>query len=134
MYRADERMGAILKIFSFLAVAIACLGLFGLASFTAEQRTKEIGVRKVLGASSTGIVTLLSKEFSKWVLLANALAWPAAYLVTRSWLTGFAYRTNAAWWLFAAAGVGAFAVALITVGFQAVRAARSNPVDCLKYE
>ncbi len=134
MYRSDERMGAILKIFSFLAVAIACLGLFGLASFTAEQRTKEIGVRKVLGASSAGIVTLLSKEFSKWVLLANALAWPAAYLVTRSWLAGFAYRTSVAWWLFAAAGAGAFAVALLTVGFQAVRAAQSNPVDCLKYE
>lgn len=134
MYRADEHMGAILKIFSFLAVAIACLGLFGLASFTAEQRTKEIGVRKVLGASRTGIVALLSRSFAKWVLLANALAWPVAYWVTRSWLSGFAYRTSVAWWLFAAAGGGALAVALLTVSFQAVRAAQSNPVDCLKYE
>ena len=129
MYRADERMGAILKIFAVLAMIIACLGLFGLASFTAEQRTKEIGVRKVLGASAPGIVVLLSKEFAKWVLIANVLAWPAAYFVMRNWLQEFAYRTNIAWWLFLAAGAGALFVALLTVSFQAVRAARSDPVD-----
>jgi ABC-type antimicrobial peptide transport system permease subunit len=134
MYRKDERMGTILKVFSAMAVLIACLGLFGLASYTAEQRTKEIGVRKVLGASSPGIVLLLSKEFAKWVLAANVFAWPVAYFLMRNWLKGFAYRTEIAWWLFAAAGAGALAVALVTVGFQAVRAAQTVPVRALKYE
>jgi putative ABC transport system permease protein len=134
MFRADERTGTILKIFAFLAVAIAGLGLFGLASFTAEQKTREIGVRKVLGASAPGLVVLLSKEFAKWVLVANALAWPAAYFLVRGWLQQFAYRTNIAWWLFPAAGAGALLIAMITVSFQAVRAARTNPVDALKYE
>jgi putative ABC transport system permease protein len=134
MYRAEERTGKILKIFSLMAVAIACLGLFGLASFTAEQRTKEIGVRKVLGASSREIVVLLSKEFAKWVLVANALAWPAAYFIMRNWLQQFAYKTNIAWWLFAAAGAGALVVAMLTVSFQALRAAQTDPVKALKYE
>jgi putative ABC transport system permease protein len=134
MFRADERTGAILKIFAFLAVAIAGLGLFGLASFTAEQKTREIGVRKVLGASAPGLVVLLSKEFAKWVLVANALAWPAAYFIMRGWLQQFAYRTNIAWWLFPAAGAGALSIAMLTVSFQALRAARTNPVEALKYE
>lgn len=134
MYKADERMGSILKVFAVMAVFIACLGLFGLASFTAEQRTKEIGVRKVLGASAPGIVLLLSKEFAQWVLMANLLAWPAAYFLMKKWLQGFAYKAGIAWWLFAAAGVGAFLLALFTVSFQAIRAALSNPVDALKYE
>ncbi len=134
MYRSDARMGSILKVFAGMAVVIACLGLFGLASYTAEQRTKEIGVRKVLGASTPGIVLLLSKEFAKWVLMANLLAWPAAYFVMRNWLQGFAYRAGLAWWLFVLAGAGALAVALITVSFQAFRAALANPADALKYE
>jgi putative ABC transport system permease protein len=134
MYRADERMGSVLKVFAALAVIIACLGLFGLASFTAEQRTKEIGVRKVLGASVPGVVALLSKEFAKWVLLANLPAWPVAYFLMRNWLQGFAYKAGLAWWLFVLAGAGALAVALLTVSFQAVRAARSNPIESLKYE
>ncbi len=134
MYRADERMGSILRVFSILAVFIACLGLFGLASFTAEQRTKEIGVRKVLGASAPGIAALLAKEFVRWVLIANVLAWPVAYLVMKKWLQGFAYRTELTLWLFAAAGAGALLLAVLTVSFQAIRAARSNPVDALKYE
>jgi putative ABC transport system permease protein len=134
MYRADARMGAVLRVFSVLAIFIACLGLFGLAAFTAEQRTKEIGVRKVLGASAPGIVLLLAKEFVQWVLVANLLAWPVAYLVTKNWLQGFAYRTEPALGLFAAAGAGALLLALLTVGFQAIRAALSNPVDALKYE
>jgi putative ABC transport system permease protein len=117
-----------------MAVAIACLGLFGLASFTAEQRTKEIGVRKVLGASSRGIVILLTKEFILWVVIANALAWPAAYFIMRNWLQQYAYRTNIAWWLFAAAGGGALVVAMLTVSFQALRAAQTDPVKALKYE
>jgi hypothetical protein len=134
MYRADEQEGKILKIFACLAIVIACLGLFGLASFTAEQKTREIGVRKVLGASTPGIVALLSKEFVKLVLIANALAWPAAYFIMRNWLQQFAYKTNIAWWLFAAAGAGALLVAMLTVSFQALRAAQTDPVKALKYE
>jgi putative ABC transport system permease protein len=134
MFRSDERMGAMMKIFAVLAMLIACLGLFGLASFTAEQRTKEIGVRKVLGAGVPGIVVLLTREFVQWVLIADLIAWPAAYFLMRSWLQGFAYRTGISWWLFLATGAGTLAVALITVGFQAFRAANSNPVHALKYE
>jgi len=134
MYRADERMGAVLKVFAVMAVIIACLGLFGLASFTAEQRTKEIGVRKVLGASAPGIVILLGREFAKWVLMANVLAWPAAYLLMRNWLREFAYKADIAWWLFVLAGVGALVLALLTVSFQSVRASHTNPADALKYE
>jgi putative ABC transport system permease protein len=134
MYRADERMGSVLKVFAALAVIIACLGLFGLASFTAEQRTKEIGVRKVLGASVPEIVVLLSKEFAKWVLAANVLAWPLAYLAMRNWLQAFAYKAGIAWWLFALAGAGALIVALLTVSFQAVRASHLDPARALKYE
>jgi putative ABC transport system permease protein len=127
-------MGSILRIFAVMAVIIACLGLFGLASFTAEQRTSEIGVRKVLGASASGIVVLLSKEFAKWVLMANVLAWPVAYLAVRDWLQGFAYKTEIAWWLFPLVGTGTLAVALLTVSFQALRAAQADPVSALKYE
>jgi putative ABC transport system permease protein len=134
MYQDDERLGSLLKVFAGLAVIIACLGLFGLASYTAEQRTKEIGVRKFLGASSPGIVLLLSKQFAKWVLLANLLAWPCAYIITKNWLQGFAYRSAVAWWLFALTGIGTLVIALLTVSFQAVRAARANPVDSLRYE
>jgi putative ABC transport system permease protein len=134
MYRLDERMVNILKVFSTLAVLIACTGLFGLASYTVEQRTKEIGIRKVLGASSPGIVLLLSKEFASWILAANVLAWPAAYFLMRTWLRGYAYRTGIAPWLFVLAGGGALAIALATVSFQAVRAARANPVIALKCE
>jgi ABC-type antimicrobial peptide transport system permease subunit len=134
MFRSDERMGAMMKIFAVLAVFIACLGLFGLASFTAEQRTKEIGIRKVLGAGVPGIIVLLTREFVQWVLIADLIAWPAAYFLMRNWLQGFAYRTGIAWWLFLATGAGTLAVALLTVGFQAFRAANSNPVHALKYE
>jgi len=134
MYQSDARMGSILKVFAGMAVVIACLGLFGLASYTAEQRTKEIGVRKVLGASTPGIVLLLSKEFAKWVLTANLLAWPLAYFAMRKWLQGFAYKAGLAWWLFVLAGAGALAVALITVSYQAIRAALANPANALKYE
>jgi putative ABC transport system permease protein len=134
MFRSDERTGSILKVFAVMAVIIACLGLFGLASFTAEQRTNEIGIRKVLGASAPGIVVLLSKEFAKWVLMANVLAWPVAYLAIRNWLQGFAYKTDIAWWLFPLVGTGTLVVALLTVSFQALRAARADPVSALKYE
>lgn len=134
MYQDDERMGSLLKIFAGMAIIIACLGLFGLASYTAEQRTKEIGVRKFLGASSPGIVLLLSKEFAKWVVVANLLAWPCAYFLMKNWLQGFAYRSALAWWLFVLAGTGTLIIALLTVSFQAFRAARANPVESLRYE
>ena len=117
-----------------LAIFIACLGLFGLASFVTEQRTKEIGIRKVVGASVTEIVMLLSKEFTKWVVLANFIAWPAAYFLMDNWLKNFAYRINLNISIFIYAGVIALAIALITVSYQAIKAATANPVNSLKYE
>jgi putative ABC transport system permease protein len=134
LYKADERLGKVLRIFAGLAIAIACLGLFGLASFTAEQRTKEIGIRKVLGASVGNIVLLLSREFTWLVVAANIVAWPAAYFGMREWLQGFAYRVELGPGLFILGGVAALAVAWLTVSWQAVRAAMGNPVDALKYE
>ncbi|MFO7733802.1 MAG: ABC transporter permease [Candidatus Aminicenantes bacterium] len=133
-YRQYERMGAILRWFAGLAVVVACLGLFGLASFLAEQRRKEIGVRKVLGASSGQVVLLLSKEFARWVLLANLIAWPVAYFAVRSWLQKFPYRTGIAPGLFVLAGAAALAIALLTVSGQALKTARRNPADALRYE
>jgi putative ABC transport system permease protein len=133
-YRGFEQMGAILKWFAGLAVFVACLGLFGLASFLAEQRRKEVGVRKVLGASSGQVVVLLSKEFTKWVLLANLVAWPAAYFALRSWLQEFPFRTSIPASAFFLAGGAALVIALLTVSGQAWRAARKNPADALRYE
>lgn len=134
MYRGWDRLCTLLKYFAFLAILIACLGLFGLASFTAEQRTKEIGVRKVLGASVGNLLLLMSKEFTKWVLIANILAWPIAYFVMKNWLQSFAYRTKLAWWIFVSTGTVTLVIALITVSYQSIRAALTNPVDALKYE
>jgi putative ABC transport system permease protein len=108
--------------------------MFGLASFTAEQRTKEVGVRKVLGAKISGIVFMLSKEFTKYILLANLFAWPIAYYFLDKWLQDFAYRINIDWWLFVTAGCIAFLIALLTVSYQAVKAAMANPVESLRYE
>jgi putative ABC transport system permease protein len=133
-YRQYEQMGAILRWFAGLAVLVACLGLFGLAAFLAEQRRKEIGVRKVLGASSGQVVLLLSKEFARWVLLANLIAWPAAYFAARSWLMKFPYRTAIPPVLFVLAGAAALAIALLTVSGQAWKTARRNPADALRYE
>ena len=131
---ADIVKGNIFKYFALLAILISCLGLFGLASFVAEQRTKEIGIRKALGASVSGIVLLLSKEFTKWVLLANIIAWPIAYYVMAKWLENFAYRMDIGLWVFVLSGTLAFIIAIITVIFQAVKAALANPVDSLRYE
>ncbi len=128
------RLGKIFASFTVFAVFIACLGLFGLASFTSEQRTKEIGVRKVLGASVSNIVVLLSKEFSKWVLVASLVAWPVAYYIVSQWLQSFAYRISIGFWIFLLSTVLALFVAMATVGFKAVKAAIANPVDALRYE
>jgi putative ABC transport system permease protein len=133
-YRAEERLGTITLYFGLLAIFIGCLGLFGMSSYAAEQRTKEIGVRKVLGATVTGIVLLLSKEFTRWVLVANIIAWPAAYLLADRWLEDFAYRISISWTTFFLAGFLALLIALVAVSFQAVKAALADPVDSLRYE
>ena len=133
-YAAEVRMGALFRAFTGVALFIACLGLFGLAAFTAEQRTKEIGIRKTLGASVAGIVRLLNWEFAKWVLAANVIAWPAAYFLGRKWLENFATRMPMPWGLFALAAALSLAVALLTVSYQSVRAAAANPVESLRYE
>ena len=134
LYSTEMRIGNLVRLGTVLAVFISCLGLLGLASFTAAQRTKEIGIRKVLGASAAGITALLTGEFTKWVLVANVIAWPVSYLVMRNWLRTFAYRIDLGLEVFLLSGVLAFAVALLSVCFQAVRAAHSDPVKALKYE
>lgn len=134
VYRAEQRIGIIALTFSLLAIIIACLGLFGLATFLAEQKTKEIGVRKVLGASVPSILLMLSKEFVKWIAIANLIAWPAAYYFMNKWLQDFAYRIEISWWLFVIAGFIALIIALLTISIQAVKAATANPVESLKYE
>ncbi len=134
LYRSEERTGKLVGCFTVLAVFVSCLGLSGLASFTAEQRTKEIGIRKVLGASVAGIVALLSKEFTRWVLVANIIAWPGAYWVMSRWLQNFAYRTSFGIGIFFLSALIAFVIALTAVSYQAVKAAIANPVEALRYE
>jgi len=133
-YRAEERLSEIFTYFSILAIFIACLGLFGLASFTAEQKTKEIGIRKVLGAPVSGIVLLLSKEFTKWVVAANLLAWPIAYFLMQKWLQNFAFRISIGIGSFLFAASLALLIALITVSYQSLKAALANPIESLRYE
>ena len=135
-YNSETRLGQLLGYLSGLALFIACLGLFGLASFSAGQRTKEIGIRKTLGASAARIVVLLSQEFTMLVLFANIIAWPLAYYFMNRWLQGFAFRIelNLHLWTFAAAGLAALLIAVMTVSYQALKAALANPVDSLRYE
>jgi putative ABC transport system permease protein len=134
LYWAQQQMDQIIRYFSFLAIFISGIGLFGLASFTAEQRTKEIGVRKILGGSVSGIIILLIREFTKWVFLANLIAWPIAYFAMNKWLQNFAYRIDLTVWPFLLAGFLALVIALLIVSWQAVRAATANPIDSLRYE
>jgi len=134
LYRNEVRMMEMFGYFSMLAIFIACLGLFGLASFTTEQRTKEIGVRKVLGATVSKIIILLSREFAKWVLAANIIAWPIAYFVMDMWLDNFAYRINIGWTAFLLTAVLTSMIALLTVSYQSIKAAVANPADSLRYE
>ena len=133
-YEAEQRLGNITLIFAAFAILIACLGLFGLASYIITTRTKEIGVRKVLGASVTGIVTLLSRDFIQLVLIAFIIAIPIAYYFMDSWLQDFAYRIELQWWMFALAGVIAIGIALLTVSVQSVKAALANPINSLRNE
>jgi len=134
IYQSEQRMGGISLSFSLLAIFIACLGLFGLAAYAAEQRTREIGIRKVLGASVGGIVALLSKDFLRLVVIAAVIAFPAAWWFMNHWLQDFAYRITIGWEIFAMAGIVAVAIELVTVSFQAVRAAVANPVRSLRSE
>ncbi len=134
LYRADEKVGQVFGSFAAIAVAIACLGLLGLAAFTAERRTKEIGIRKVLGASVSGVVALLSKEFLQLVLLANLIAWPVAYFATKKWLEEFAYRIDLGLTAFLLAAATALLIAFVTVSLQAIKAAMTNPIEALRYE
>jgi putative ABC transport system permease protein len=134
LYVSDKRTAKVFQTFMFLAVFISCLGLFGLASFMADLRTKEIGIRKVLGASVSGIFALLLKEFAKWVIVANAIAWPLGYLVMERWLKNFAYRTDFALWIFAVSGILGLVIAVVTVSYQSIKASIADPVDSLRYE
>jgi len=133
-YTSDEQLGRIFSLFTAMGLFIACLGLLGLASFTAESRTKEIGIRKVLGASVPGIVVMLSKQFGKWVLISNAIAWPLAYYFMHRWLQNFAYSTNIDFLTFLFSGLLVLFLALLTASYQSVRAALTHPADSLRYE
>lgn len=133
-YRSEKRMGTVFGIFTILSIFVACLGLFGLAAYTAERRTKEIGVRKVLGASVRDLVTLLSKDLVKLVIIASVIAFPIAGWAMNKWLQDFAYKTNISWWIFAIGGLAAIIIALITVSFQTIKAAVANPVKSLRTE
>ncbi|MEX1239938.1 MAG: FtsX-like permease family protein [Cyclobacteriaceae bacterium] len=134
LYVAEEKTNVASVIFSSIAIFIACIGLFGLAAFVTEQRTKEIGIRKVLGATSTQVVLLVSREFALWVLISNILAWPVAWYVMKGWLNNFAFRTEISIGYFVLAGAVTFLIAILTVGFHALRAAEANPVQSLKHE
>ncbi|UCC40625.1 MAG: ABC transporter permease [Candidatus Aminicenantes bacterium] len=134
MYSTEQRIGKIFGVFAALAVFVGCLGLFGLAAFTAEQRTKEIGIRKILGASAPGIIRLLLKEFIILVSIANIIAWPIAFFAMSRWLRDFAYKISLSVWIFFLAGLVTLFIALLTVSYQAIRAALSDPVKSLRYE
>ena len=134
MYHADKAVSRVVAILAGLAIFISCLGLFGLASYAAERRVREIGVRKVLGASVQSITTMLSKDFLKLVLISNLVAWPIAWLGVNRWLQDFAYRIPVSWWVFIIAGVVSLLIAVLTVSFQAIKAATANPVKSLRTE
>jgi putative ABC transport system permease protein len=133
-HASEQRIGMLFIFFTVLAIIIACLGLFGLATFTAQQQRKAIGIRKVLGASIVNIVTLLNKEFLKLVLIANVIAWPVAWWLMRGWLNQFAYHVNVPWWTFAASGITTFTIAFISISYKAFQAASGNPVNSLRNE
>jgi putative ABC transport system permease protein len=134
MYRQERQTAKLINLATAITILISCLGLFGLATLTAFQRTKEIGIRKVLGATVANIVALLSADFVKLVLIAILIATPVAWWAMSHWLEDFAYRVDIQWWMFAAAGLAAVMIALLTVSWQAVRAAGANPVESLRDE
>jgi putative ABC transport system permease protein len=134
VYRADQQVTTMVSVLAVLSIFISCLGLFGLASYSAEKRIKEIGIRKVMGASVQSIISLLSKHFIRLVIVSNLLAWPLAWFAIHRWLEDYAYRIPMSWWVFVIAGVLAMAIALITVSILAFRAAVTNPVNSLRTE
>lgn len=134
MYSKDERFANAVGLFAFLAITISCLGILGLVTFSSERRTKEIGIRKVHGASVRELMVLLNKDFVKWVVVAFVIACPVGWYAMNKWLQDFAYRTEISWWIFAASGMIALTVALLTVSWQTWRASTRNPVEVLRYE
>jgi len=134
MYKAEDKLKSLLWIFTFIAIFVGCLGLFGLAAYTAERRKKEVGIRKVLGASTQGVVLLLSKDFVKLVVIALLIASPVAWYFMNRWLEEFAYRIHISWWVFVITAFIALSIAFATVSFQAIKAALANPVKSLRTE
>jgi len=134
LYKYEQRFGAVINYFAAFAMLISCLGLMGLASFSVEQRIKEIGVRKVLGASVSSVLVLFSSEFIRWVLLSNLIAWPLAYIFINRWLENFAYRTSINWLVFAGAGLVTLMIAVLTISFQTIKAANTNPAKILRHD
>ncbi len=134
MYKSEERLAASIRLFAILAIVISCMGILGLAEFSIKKRTKEIGIRKVNGAKVSEILTMLNKDFVKWIVIAFIIATPIAYYAMNKWLENFAYKTSLSWWIFALAGVLALGIALLTVSWQSWRAATRNPVEALRYE
>ena len=134
LYLTESRVSRIVDSFTVFALVISCLGLFGLAAYLSETRTKEIGIRKVLGSSVSGVFVLLSKEITKCLLIANAIAWPIAYLSMRKVFESFAYKVQLGWAVYAIAAAAAFAVALLAMSYHTAKAATANPVDALRYE
>jgi len=134
LYKTEQRMGRLVQYGTFWAIFISCLGLFGLASFTVAQRRKEIGIRKVLGASVGSILLSLLKQFTKWVLIANIFSWPIAYIVMNLWLQNFAFKTDFTLSTFIVSSLMALIIAAFTVSYQSIKAATSNPIDSIRYE
>jgi putative ABC transport system permease protein len=134
LYQSDEQVGRLFRLFAGIAIFLSCLGLFGLAAYTAQVRTREIGIRKVLGASLGSIIVLLSRDFLRLVVIAILVASPLSWLYLRGWLQDFVYRIPIGWWVFVLAGGAAILLALLTIGWQALRAAMANPVDSLRSE
>jgi putative ABC transport system permease protein len=133
-YASETQLKRLFNLFSSLAIIVACLGLFGLASFTAEQRTKEIGIRKVLGATTSGIVTLTIKDFFKWIAVANLIAWPVGYYLMSQWLKSFAYRIHIGVGVFALAAGLTLLITFVTIMYQAMKTTLADPVDSLRFE
>lgn len=134
MYSSEEKLSRLLLIFTALAIFIGCMGLFGLAAFSAKQRVKEIGIRKVVGASVLNITAMLSKNFLRPVFIATVIAFPIAWWGMHKWLEDFEFRITISWWIFAVAGILSLLIALLTVGTQAIKAATANPVNSLRTE
>jgi len=133
-YQSEEKFGKIIIYFSMISILIACLGLFGLAKFMSTQRTKEIGIRKVLGSTVFGVIKLLTKEYSKWLIIASIIACPLGWFFASNWLHNFAFKTNISWWVFALSITISIIIAFVTVIYQSIKVATHNPAKSLKYE